>query len=110
MLSVRSRLLAGLLAVGGAAALGAGLWWRKHPSPCPYALRLWVQVPHPIIGRSRLKRVLEPSPGERILEIGPGTGYYTMDLAEWIGDGELEILDIQPEMLEHTMARSARAD
>ena len=105
MLSVRSRLLARLLAVGGAAALGAGLWWRKHPSPCPYALRLWVQVPHPIIGRSRLKRVLEPRPGERILEIGPGTGYYTMDLAEWIGDGELEILDIQPEMLEHTMGK-----
>ena len=105
MLSARSRLLARLLAVGGAAALGAGLWWRKHPSPCPYALRLWVQVPHPIISRSRLKRVLEPRPGERILEIGPGTGYYTMDLAEWIGDGELEILDIQPEMLEHTMRR-----
>lgn len=101
----RSRWLTASLAVGGAAALGAGLWWRKHPSPCPYGLRLWVQVPHPIISRSRLKRVLDPRPGERILEIGPGTGYYTLDLAEWIGDGELEILDIQPEMLEHTMRK-----
>ena len=54
--------------------------------------------------------MLEPRPGERILEIGRGTGYYTMDLAEWIGDGELEILDIQPEMLEHTMGKAARAD
>jgi len=52
-----------------------------------------------------LKRVLEPRPGERILEIGPGTGYYTLDLGEWIADGELEILDIQPEMLEHTMRK-----
>ncbi|HEY8778807.1 MAG TPA: class I SAM-dependent methyltransferase, partial [Solirubrobacterales bacterium] len=39
-------------------------------------------------------------------EIGPGTGYYTLDLADWIGDGELEILDIQPEMLEHTMGKA----
>lgn len=93
------------LAVGAAAAVGASLWWRKHPSPCPYGLRLWVQVPHPVITRSRLKGVLEPRPGERILEIGPGTGYYTLDLAEWIADGELEILDIQPEMLEHTMRK-----
>jgi protein-L-isoaspartate O-methyltransferase len=95
-------------AVGGVLALGAGLWWRTHPSPCPYGLRLWVQVPHPIISRSRLKRVLEPCPGERILEIGPGTGYYTLDLAEWIADGDLEILDSQPEMLERC-ARSAHA-
>lgn len=66
-------------------------------------------MPHPIISRSRLKRVLEPRPGERILEIGPGTGYYTVELAEWIGEGELEILDIQPEMLQHTVRRFARA-
>jgi len=92
--------------VVGATGLGAGLWWRKHPSPCPYGLRVWVQVPHPIISRSRLKRVLAPRPGERVLEIGPGTGYYTLDLADWIGDGELEILDIQPEMLEHTMGKA----
>jgi SAM-dependent methyltransferase len=95
------------LAVGGA-ALAAGLWWRKHPSPCPYALRIWVQVPHPVISRSRLKRLLEPQPSERILEIGPGTGYYTLALAEWLGSGQLEILDIQPEMLDHTM-RKVRA-
>jgi SAM-dependent methyltransferase len=96
--------VAAAVAIGG--ALGAGLWWRKHPSPCPYGLRVWVQVPHPIISRSRLKRVLAPRPGERVLEIGPGTGYYTLDLAEWIRDGELEILDIQPEMLEHTMGKA----
>jgi SAM-dependent methyltransferase len=92
--------------VVGAAALGAGVWWRKHPSPCPYGLRLWVQVPHPVITRSRLKRVLKPRRGERILEIGPGTGYYTLDLADWIGGGQLEILDIQPEMLDHTMGKA----
>jgi SAM-dependent methyltransferase len=105
MLSNRSRSLTRSVVVGVAAAFGAGLWWRKHPSACPYALRLWVQVPHPVISRGRLKRILDPLPGERILEVGPGTGYYTLNLAEWIGAGELELLDVQPEMLEHTMRK-----
>lgn len=104
-LNAVARRHAGALAFGGAAALAAGIWWRKHPSPCPYGLRLWVQVPHPIISRSRLKRVLDPLPGEGMLEIGPGTGYYTVHLAEWLRNGKLEILDIQPAMLEHTMRK-----
>ena len=41
-----------------------------------------------------------------MLEIGPGTGYYTLDLAEWLGpQGELELFDLQQEMLDHTMRR-----
>jgi len=51
--------------------------------------------------------VLAPQPGERILELGPGTGYYTLDLADWVGDdGAIEIFDLQPEMLDHTMGRA----
>jgi ubiquinone/menaquinone biosynthesis C-methylase UbiE len=93
-----------LLAAAG--MLAAALWWRKNPSACPYSQRFWVQAPHPFITRERLRATLDPSPGERILEIGPGTGYYTLDLATWIGpDGSLEILDIQQEMLDHTMDR-----
>jgi ubiquinone/menaquinone biosynthesis C-methylase UbiE len=97
----------GKLALLAAAALvAAALWWRKNPSACPYSQRFWVQAPHPFITRERLRATLDPSPGERILEIGPGTGYYTLDLATWVGpDGSLEILDIQQEMLDHTMDR-----
>ena len=61
------------------------LWWRKNPSACPYSQRFWVEAPHPLITRDRLREILEPQPGERVLEIGPGTGYYTLDLAEWVG-------------------------
>jgi ubiquinone/menaquinone biosynthesis C-methylase UbiE len=87
-----------------AVVAGAALWWRKNPSACPYGQRFWVEAPHPLITRSRLHHVLAPKPGESVLEIGPGTGYYTADLAEWIGpDGMLEIFDIQQEMLDHTM-------
>jgi ubiquinone/menaquinone biosynthesis C-methylase UbiE len=95
-----------LLAIG-AAVVGVALWWRKNPSACPYSQRFWVQAPHPGITRERMRRILEPTPGERVLEIGPGTGYYTLDLAEWVGaEGSVEILDVQQEMLDHTMERA----
>jgi SAM-dependent methyltransferase len=96
------------LLLGGAAAVaGAALWWRKNPSACPYSQRFWVEAPHPLITRERLREILEPKPGERILEVGPGTGYYTLDVAEWVKpDGQVDILDIQQEMLDHTMLRA----
>ncbi len=104
------RLLKGLVAVAGLALAAAALWWRRNPSACPYSQRFWVQAPHPIITRGRLRDVLAPHPGERILEVGPGTGYYTLDVAGWAGeDGSVEILDLQREMLDHTMDRAAEA-
>jgi ubiquinone/menaquinone biosynthesis C-methylase UbiE len=102
---VRARTAIGLF---GAATLGAALWWRKNPSACPYGQRFWVEAPHPVITRERLRSVLAPEPGERVLEIGPGTGYYTLDLAEWVGDGgRVEIFDLQQEFLDHVGRRAA---
>jgi ubiquinone/menaquinone biosynthesis C-methylase UbiE len=84
------------------------LWWRKNPSACPYGQRFWVEAPHPVITRDRLRWVLAPQPGERVLEIGPGTGYYTLDIAEWLGaEGKVEIFDLQQEFLDHVTARAA---
>lgn len=98
------RLLLGAAAV----SIGAALWWRKHPSACPYGQRFWVEAPHPLITRARLREVLDPKPGERILEVGPGTGYYTLEMAEWVKPGgRVDILDLQQEMLEHTMRSAA---
>jgi ubiquinone/menaquinone biosynthesis C-methylase UbiE len=98
-----------LLVAAGLATLGAALWWRKHPSACPYGQRFWVEAPHPGIEHDRLREVLAPQPGERILEIGPGTGYYTLDMAEWVGsDGRVEIFDLQQEFLDHVMRRAAK--
>jgi ubiquinone/menaquinone biosynthesis C-methylase UbiE len=93
------------LAIAGAVALiAASYWWRKNPSACPYSQRFWVEAPHPLITRARMREVLRPSAGERILEIGPGTGYYTADIADWIAPGgELELFDIQQEMLDHAL-------
>jgi protein-L-isoaspartate O-methyltransferase len=97
------------VALAGGAALAAGaIWWRKHPSACPYGQRFWVQPTHPIITRQRLRDTLEPQPGERVLEVGPGTGYYTLDVADGVGpQGRVDIADLQQEMLDHTMRRAS---
>jgi ubiquinone/menaquinone biosynthesis C-methylase UbiE len=93
-----------LLAATAAATLAAALWWRKNPSACPYGQRFWVEAPHPIITRERLRAVLQPQPGERLLEVGVGTGYYSCELAEWVApEGTLELFDLQQEFLDHVM-------
>jgi SAM-dependent methyltransferase len=105
---MRARSRAGGAALAaGVAVVAAALWWRGHPSACPYGQRFWVEAPHPLITRQRLRAVLEPQPGQRVLEVGPGTGYYTLDVADWVSPGgRLEILDLQQEMLDHTMRRA----
>jgi ubiquinone/menaquinone biosynthesis C-methylase UbiE len=96
------------LGVAAAATLAAALWWRQNPSACPYGQRFWVQAPHPFISRERLRAVLRPQPGERLLEVGVGTGYYSLDLAEWVAPtGTLELFDLQQKFLDHTMRAAA---
>jgi ubiquinone/menaquinone biosynthesis C-methylase UbiE len=90
-----------------AVIVAAALWWRRHPSACPYSQRFWVQAPHPLITRERLLEALAPRAGDTVLEVGPGTGYYTLDVARAVG--RLHIFDLQPEMLEHTLRRAREA-
>lgn len=93
--------------VGALAALIYALWWRKNPSACPYGLRYLIELPRPYITRDRLREILVPQPGDKVLEIGPGTGYYSLPVAEWLNPGgTLEVLDIQQEILDHVMHRA----
>jgi ubiquinone/menaquinone biosynthesis C-methylase UbiE len=102
---MRPRLLLGAIAASTGAA---ALWWRKNPSACPYGQRFWVEAPHPIITRERLRSVLRPEPGERLLEVGVGTGYYSLELAEWIAPGgTLELFDLQQKFLDHVTGAAA---
>jgi ubiquinone/menaquinone biosynthesis C-methylase UbiE len=42
-----------------------------------------------------------------LLEVGPGTGYYALPVASWLRPGgRLDVLDIQQEMLDHTLRRA----
>jgi ubiquinone/menaquinone biosynthesis C-methylase UbiE len=97
-----------LLALAALATLAAALWWRKNPSACPYGQRFFIELPHPGITRGRLIEILEPRPRERVLEIGPGTGYYTFDLTERLPGGQVDLFDIQQEMLDHVMREADR--
>jgi ubiquinone/menaquinone biosynthesis methyltransferase len=96
------------LLLGALGVLVAALWWRRNPSACPYNQRFWVQAPHPFITRARLLEALALSPGERVLEIGPGTGYYTFDIAAALPAGQVDVFDIQQEMLDHVMREAER--
>ena len=93
--------------LGALGVVGAAVWWRRNPSACPYNQRFWVEAPHPFITRARLRESLALAPGERVLEVGPGTGYYTFDIAAAVPAGQVDVFDIQQEMLDHVMRKAA---
>lgn len=103
-----------------ARALGAwlspaivGAWWarlrgRLRPSPCPYSLAAAFEAPgrRLVAGAGRVLAAFGVRAGETVLEIGPGTGFYSIEAARRVGGrGRLVCLDIQPEMLHHTKRR-----
>ena len=52
-----------------------------------------------LIGPETLADRLPLSPSSRILEVGPGSGYFSRELIRRVPEGRLELLDLQPEML-----------
>jgi hypothetical protein len=90
-------------AVGVGAAVAAAMAARsssqRHPAPMPYAQRWVLYVPRGLSSQ-RLHRLLEPRSGERMLEVGPGVGIYSLPIAATLAPGGiLDALDVQPEML-----------
>ena len=74
---------------------------RRKPTPCPYSQRWLLSNPirrlfHP------MKKTLDAfdlPAGGRVLELGPGSGYFSIDAARRLGPGgRLLCLDIQPDM------------
>lgn len=104
----RNIIAIGIALAAGASALAYGvLRWRNDPSARPYSQRLWMELPRPFFTRARLREMLVPEPGQKVLEVGPGTGYYALHTAQWLSPGgTLEILDLQQTMLDHTMHRA----
>jgi ubiquinone/menaquinone biosynthesis C-methylase UbiE len=46
---------------------------------------------------------------EQVLELGPGPGFYSVEIARRLTHGELTLFDLQPEMLEKARRRLERA-
>lgn len=68
--------------------------------PCPYAVAWLVDNP---VRRKYMGRTLDRigiQPGERVLELGPGPGAFTLPAAErTLPGGSLVAVDIQPQMI-----------
>ena len=84
-------------------------WWnrargRMTPTPCLYSYS-WV-LDSPVRAwsggsPSRILNAFRLAAGERVLEVGPGTGYYSVEAARRVGaTGQLICLDIQRDMLQ----------
>lgn len=88
-------------------------WWarirgRLIPKPCPYSHAWILQMPMRSINASpkRILRAFNLKAGEIVLEIGPGTGYYSLQAARSVlPNGRLICLDIQFEMLRELRSR-----
>lgn len=65
--------------------------------------RRLVQPPEQLAQRLRLQ------PGHRVLELGPGSGFFTVAVASALSQGRLELLDIQPGMFRHVRRKIAKA-
>lgn len=79
-------------------------------APCPAALAPLIDNPlrRRYIG-SMLKRI-GIRPGERVLELGPGPGAFTVDAARGAGaGGQVIALDIQPQMVVRVQKRIREA-
>lgn len=95
-----------LLALGGHVA--GRLWSRQSPVPMPYFMRWILLVPRGPHSPARVRRLLKPRSGERVLEIGPGVGIHAVSIAAALQpDGVLDVLDAQQEMLDDLMRRAA---
>ena len=106
---MRRRLLQSF-AVGAVVWLAVRAWAALRPTAFPYFARLIIDVPRPFITSRRLLEILEPRQGERLLEVGPGTGYYTVPVAARLApEGTLDVVEVRQRFLDHTMERARAA-
>ncbi len=91
----------------------AGAWWdrfrgRLQPKPCPFSRAAVLDTPLRALFASpqRILTAFDLHADERVLEIGPGTGYYSVEAARRAGPlGSLVCFDIQAEMLREVRRR-----
>lgn len=84
-------------------------WSRKSPVPLPYFMWWLLLLPRGAHSPKNLRRVLEPRPGERILEVGPGVGVHALVIAKALQpDGMLDVIDVEQAMLDRLMQRATR--
>ena len=62
-----------------------------------------------LLSPTELVRRLHLKPGDRVLEVGPGPGFFSIAVSQSVPDGGLVLFDLQREMLSKARARLSRA-
>jgi ubiquinone/menaquinone biosynthesis C-methylase UbiE len=80
----------------------------KGVFPPKYAFTLLLPLRNIFLSPKKLIRRLELKEDFKVLEIGPGPGFFSTHIAKFLDQGHLVLLDIQEEMLELSRKRLAR--
>ena len=87
--------------------------WRRFTGrgayPHELALVLLVPLRRLVLSPENLLRHLHLTRTSRVLELGPGPGFFSIDVARSIPEGRLELVDLQNEMLRKARRRLRRA-
>ena len=89
-----------------------GVWSRfsgRGTYPHELAAMLLFPLRRIVFSPEKLIRHLHLTRTSRVLEVGPGPGFFSIDVARAIPEGRLELVDIQLEMLEKARGRLRRA-
>jgi ubiquinone/menaquinone biosynthesis C-methylase UbiE len=102
-----------ILLAGSLVAVALALAWRRrHPRPFPATFSFLLDTPlrDIVLARTELLRRLPLEPRTRVLEIGPGSGFYTEAIVHGYAAAHVVCLDLQPAMLQRVRQRlGARA-
>ncbi len=77
----------------------------KGVFPPKYAFTLLIPFRNIFLSPKKLIQRLELQEDHKVLEIGPGPGYFSLPVAEMLKKGKLVLLDIQQEMLDMSRKR-----
>jgi ubiquinone/menaquinone biosynthesis C-methylase UbiE len=74
----------------------------KGASPYPHQAAFILNNPlrRALVKPARIVDSIGLTGSERVLEVGPGPGFYSVEIARRLTYGRLDLFDIQPEMLE----------
>lgn len=77
----------------------------KGVFPHQFAFTLLIPIRNIFLSPKELIKRLALKNNFRVLEIGPGPGYFSVSLAKLLTYGKLDLLDIQQEMLDYAKKR-----
>jgi ubiquinone/menaquinone biosynthesis C-methylase UbiE len=78
---------------------------KKGVFPPKYAFTLLIPIRNIFLSPKKLIQRLSLKEEHSVLEIGPGPGYFSVQIAKTLKNGKLVLLDIQQEMLDFAQKR-----